>query len=394
MASKRDYYEVLGVSKDATQDELKKAYRKLSMAYHPDRQVNKTTAEKKDAEEKFKEIGEAYSILSDKDKRAQYDQFGFDGPQMAGGFRGGFNPFDLFRHQFGSSPFDDDDDDDGRFNPFGFGRMPRKHSTPDFDAPEDGADLQMRMTLTFKEMLYGSIKDIDVELNDACPACGGKGIEKGSTPTKCSHCNGTGHIVHTERNGFMMSQTISVCPHCHGQGMSVSTCKKCHGSKRVPAKKHISVKVPPGMDTGQRLRVRGKGECGVKGGKDGDMYISIEVQRSPLFTRSGLDLRTKIPIDPITATLGGKIEVQTPWEKTSVDVPTKTTTGSSKRIHRQGIKQGSSQGDLVVEFEVMPFDCLDSSQTSALNSLRSSLKPKNTYGYAEHASKVNAFLKT
>ena len=247
MANKRDYYEVLGVNKNASDDEIKHAYRKLAVQYHPDR------CKDADAKDKFQEISEAYSILSDKDKRAQYDQFGFDGPQMhgAGGFPHGFDPFDLFRAHFGGgNSFDDDNEG---FNPFGFGRMRRnRQNTPDYDSPEDGSDLQMKLDLTFKESLSGCIKDIDVTLNEQCPECGGRGIENGSTPEKCTHCNGTGQIVHTQRNGFMMSQTISPCPYCHGQGISAKPCKKCHGEKRIAAKKHMSVKVPAGIDAGQR----------------------------------------------------------------------------------------------------------------------------------------------
>ena len=388
MADKRDYYDVLGVSKNATQDELKKAYRKLSMAYHPDRQIGKSDAEKKAAEEKFKAVGEAYSVLSDKDKRAQYDQFGFDGPSMGGGFgASGFDPFDLFRAHFGGhSPFDDG------FSPFGFGAA-RRRQEPDFDSAEDGADLQMALSLTFKEALYGCIKEIDLTLNDPCPECGGRGVEKGSTPAKCSHCNGTGQVVHTERSGFMMSQTISPCPHCHGQGVSMKVCKKCHGTKRVDAKKHISVKIPAGINVGQRLRVRGKGECGVKGGKDGDMYLNISIMPSTVYSRDGLNLTTVLPIDAVTATLGGKVDVQTPWEKTTVDISSGTTSGSSKTIAGQGVRTGTAKGNLVVVFKVMPFKSLDASQKKVLEDFKKSIKSSNVYGLDEYYAKVGAFEK-
>ena len=394
MADRRDYYEVLGVGKNATDEELKKSYHKLSLKYHPDRQVGKSEAEKKDAEAKFKEVAEAYSVLSDKDKRAQYDQFGFDGPNMGGGFSSsGFNPFDLFRAHFGRNPFEEEDDDAG-FSPFSFGGFGsrRRHSRePDFDSPENGSDLQMSMQLTFKEALYGCVKDIDLTLSDPCPECSGRGVEKGSSPTKCSHCDGTGQVVHTQRNGFMMSQTISPCPHCHGQGVSAKLCKKCHGQKRVDAKKHVSVKVPAGIDSGQRLRVRGKGECGLKGGHDGDMYIGISVSPSSLFARSGMNLKTVVPIDAITATLGGKIEVQTPWEKLMVDVPVKTTSGATKTLPGQGVRSKDAKGSLVVEFKVMPFESLDSKQTKLLEELKN-LQPK-TYGMRDYKSKVDNYLK-
>ena len=387
MASKRDYYEVLGVSKNATDDELKKAYRKLAIKFHPDR------CKDPDAKDKFQEISEAYEVLSDKSKRAQYDQFGFTGPSMGGGFHSSaFNPFDLFRAHFGGNPFEDDDDDGG-FSPFGFGGFGnRSRREPDFDSPENGSDLQMGMQLTFKESLFGCIKEIDLTLNEPCSECGGRGVEKGSTPEKCPHCNGTGQIVHTQRNGFMMSQTISPCPHCHGQGMSAKLCKKCHGQKRLDAKKHISVRIPQGIDNGQRLRVRGKGECGLKGGQDGDMYINVAISPSKLYARNGLDLKTTLPIDALTATFGGKVDIQTPWEKTTIDVPSKTTSGSTKTLHNQGVRTSTAKGNLIVEFKVMPFDNLDSKQQKMLEDLRKHMSAKNTYGLDDYQSKVNDFL--
>lgn len=386
MANKRDYYEVLGVSKNATDDELKKAYRKLAIKFHPDR------CKDPDAKDKFQEISEAYETLSDKSKRAQYDQFGFNGPSMEGGFNSsGFNPFDLFRAHFGGNPFEDDD---GGFSPFGFGGFGnRSRREPDFDSPENGSDLQMGMQLTFKESLFGCIKEIDLTLNEPCSECGGRGVEKGSTPEKCPHCNGTGQIVHTQRNGFMMSQTISPCPHCHGQGMSAKLCKKCHGQKRLDVKKHISVRIPQGIDNGQRLRVRGKGECGLKGGQDGDMYINVAISPSRLYARNGLDLKTTLPIDALTATFGGKVDIQTPWEKTTIDVPSKTTSGSTKTLHNQGVRTPTAKGNLIVEFKVMPFDNLDSKQQKMLEELRKHVSAKNTYGLDDYQSKVNDFLK-
>lgn len=388
MANKRDYYEVLGVSKNATDDELKKAYRKLAIKFHPDR------CKDPDAKDKFQEISEAYETLSDKSKRAQYDQFGFNGPSMGGGFSSsGFNPFDLFRAHFGDNPFGNDDDDG--FNPFGFGSFGRRSRSkePDFDSPEDGSNLQMGMQLTFKEALFGCVKEIDLTLNEPCSDCSGRGIEKGSTPEKCPHCNGTGQIIHTQRNGFMMSQTISPCPHCHGQGMSAKLCKRCHGQKRLDAKKHISVRIPQGIDNGQRLRVRGKGECGLKGGQDGDMYINVAISPSRLYVRNGLDLKTILPIDALTATFGGKVEIQTPWEKTTIDVPSKTTSGSTKTLHNQGVRTHTAKGNLIVEFKVMPFDNLDSKQQKMLEELRKHMSAKNTHGLDDYQSKVNDFLK-
>lgn len=371
MTNKRDYYEVLGVKKDATPEEIKSAYRKLAVKWHPDR------CKEADAKEKFQEISEAYSVLSDKDKRAQYDQFGFDGPSMGGFESAGFNPFDLFRAHFGGSPFGDNG-----FGPFsfsGFGHSAhRRQQEPDFDLPEDGDDLQINMQLSFKESLFGCVKEIDLTLNEPCSECGGRGVAKGSKPSKCSHCNGTGQVVHTQRNGFMMSQTITPCPHCHGQGISAQVCSKCHGDKRIAAKKHISVKVPMGIGDGQRLRVHGKGECGVKGGKDGDMYINVHVTSSSLWQREGLDLVLHMPIDAATATLGGNAEVPTPWGKVTVNVPSGTQSGDQAKVQGHGVKTSSAKGDLVVRFIVMPFTSLDSHQKKLLEDLKKSLSTKNT----------------
>lgn len=381
MSNKKDYYEVLGVSKDATPDELKKKYRKLALQYHPDR------CKDPDAKDKFAAINEAYEVLSDKDKRAKYDQFGFDGLNGANGFASsGFNPFDVFRAHFGGNPFGDD-------NFFGFN--PFRNSTHfnrrqyDFDSPEDGSDLQLDMSLSFKESLHGCIKDIELTLSDQCPECGGRGIEKGSTPEKCTHCDGTGQVVHTQRNGFMMSQVITECPHCHGQGMSAKTCHRCNGEKRVPAKKKISIKVPQGIANGQRLRVQGKGECGIKGGKDGDMYVRIRVTPSDLFSRDGnsLNLMTKVPIDAITASIGGQIDARTPWEILKVKVPIGTISGDRITLKGSGIHSKNGNGDLIVVFEVMPLENLDSTQKKLLEELKKTLNDKNVKGKMAYLAK-------
>lgn len=389
MANKRDYYEVLGVDKNATDEDLKRAYKKLALRYHPDR------CKDKDATERFQEISEAYEVLSDKDKRAQYDQFGFDGPNTGSGFSG-FNPFDLFRAHFGGNPFDDDDDG---FSPFGFGGFGHRSRAPkaDFDSPENGSDLQTTIDLTFKESLFGCVKDIELTSTSPCPDCGGRGIEHGSKLDKCTHCNGTGQTVRVSRNGFMTQQIITPCQHCHGRGMIVKECHKCHGAKRIDAHKHLSVKVPPGMDNGQRLRVKGKGECGLKGGQDGDMYLNIHVLPNDLFHRNGLDLIVKIPIDPITATLGGYIDVQTPYSKETVEVPSPRLLASreTKRIKGHGVHLPNGQkGDLIIVFEVSPLDNLDASQLKMLETFKKSLQPTNAYGYSDYLSKVDRFKKS
>ena len=389
MSNKRDYYEVLGVKKDATDDELRRAYRKLAMQWHPDR------CKDPDAKDKFAEISEAYDVLHDKDKRAQYDQFGFDGLNSSAGFSSeGVDPFEMFKSHFGgmggfSSMFED-----FGFSPFGGNRHHAHKSTEqNFDAPENGDDLQMHMSLTFKEALYGCIKDIDITLDDECPECKGRGIEKGSTPSNCTYCNGTGHIVNVQRNGFVVMQNVSVCPHCHGQGVSAKECPKCHGHKRIPSNKKISIKIPQGISTGQRLRVHGKGECGIKGGKNGDMYVTITVETNKLFSRNdfSLNLTTKVPIDAITATIGGQIDVRTPWETLKVNVPIGTTTGKTVILKGSGIHSRQGNGNLIVEFEIEPFENLDNEQKKLLENFKKILKDNNVYKLNEYKQNAKAF---
>lgn len=380
MSAKRDYYEVLGVSKNATEDELKRAYRKLALRYHPDR------CKEPDANTKFAEISEAYEVLSDKDKRAKYDQFGFDGLNSGGFSSGGFDPFEMFKAHFGGmgGPFSNMFEDFG-FGPFG-GMHKQRSAESDFDSPENGDDLQMNMLLTFRESMDGCIKDVELELDEECPECKGRGIESGSTPEKCSHCNGTGHIVKTQRNGFMVMQNVSECPYCHGHGVLAKPCKRCNGAKRIKSKKKLSIRIPPGIASGQRLRVSGKGECGIKGGKDGDMYVNVHVEQSKLFSRDGtsLNLVTCVPVDVITATLGGKIDVRTPWETLQVTVPMGTTDGSSKILRGAGVHSKHSNGDLKVIFKLEPLENLDNKQKDMLDAVRKTLKTSNIHNLQKY----------
>lgn len=371
MDSKRDYYEVLGVSKDASEDDIKSAYRKLARKYHPD------VCKDPDANAKFSEVSEAYEVLHDKDKRAQYDKFGFDGPQNGGFDFSGFNPFDLFRSHFGGSPFSFDDDNDG-FSPFGFGRFAkRKAKEPDFDAPEDGDDLQTSISVTFKESLHGCIKNISLTLDKECPECKGKGIKPGSKPEKCNKCNGSGMIAHVQRNGFMVSQVMTSCPDCHGTGVKVELCSHCYGSKRVSAKRDISIKIPAGIHDGQRVRVKEKGQCGVKGGKNGDIYIVMSVKDSNLFKREGLDLHMVMPIDAITATVGGKIDVITPWRMRSVEVKPGASSGDTIALNGDGVHTDTKNGNLYVTFNVVSPESLSKDQVKALEAFKKTLTANN-----------------
>lgn len=381
MDSKRDYYEVLGVSKDASEDDIRRAYRKLARQYHPD------VCKDPDANSKFAEVSEAYEVLHDKDKRAQYDQFGFDGPQSHGFDFNGFNPFDLFRSHFGGNPFDNDDDDG--FNPFGFGSFGRRQrKEPDFDSPEDGDDLQTCISITFKESLYGCIKDISLTLDKECPECKGRGIKPGSKPEKCKKCGGNGMVAHVQRNGFMMSQVMTSCPDCHGTGMKVEPCSHCHGSKRISAKRDISIKIPAGVHGGQRVRVKDKGQCGVKGGKNGDIYIVMSVKDSPLFKRNDLDLYMNMPVDAITATLGGKVDVITPWKVKAVEVKPGTSSGDSITLVGEGVRTKEKNGNLYVIFNVVAPESLSKEQTKALEAFKKTLTAGNLNSKAKHFNEM------
>lgn len=369
-SAKRDYYEVLGVSKNATPEELKSAYRKLAMKLHPDR------CKDPDAKDKFAEVNEAYEVLSDKDKRARYDQFGFDGPQGFGGGPGaGFDPFSFFKNHFGGmSGFGSMFGDDDPFSMFGGGGGRRKHSSPDFNSPENGNNIEININIPFKDMVYGSVTELDFDGDEECKSCHGRGIKDGSTPKSCSACGGTGRIVQTQRNGFMVSQTISACPTCHGQGIvEIEPCPVCQGDKRTSKKKHLKVNIPAGISSGQRLRVRGEGECGVKGGSSGDLYLRIFIEENGLVKRDGsMNLKVTLPVNPLVATLGGTVEVQTPWKLEKIKIPAGTTSGKTFRLNDQGIKTSAGTGDFLVEVILEPLQNLTTEQKAKLEELKNS----------------------
>ena len=281
--NKKDYYEVLGVDKNASQADIKSAFRKLAKKYHPD---NKETGD----EAKFKEIGEAYAVLSDENKRKQYDQFGsaaFDG-SGASGF-GGFDPGDIDLNDILRSVFGDV----GGFGGFGdfFGGGSRTTSS---SRARKGRDTLVRLDLTFEEAAFGVDKDIDLTLNDVCENCGGKG---GFDETTCSYCHGSGYVVTEQRSLFGVIQSRSSCPKCHGKGKSFKTiCKNCNGTGQERKKKTISIHIPEGVNTGHQLRISGKGEAGVNGGPNGDIYFEIHVEESNFYKRDNEDLTIELPI--------------------------------------------------------------------------------------------------
>ncbi|MCR5085625.1 MAG: molecular chaperone DnaJ [Succinivibrionaceae bacterium] len=322
MAGKRDYYEVLGVSKDASEADIKHAFKHLAMKYHPDR--NKAP----DAGEKFREINEAYQVLSDKERRAAYDQFGFDAVNNGAGGGGG-NPFggdfnDIFEDIFGSFG--------GMGGMFDHGGQRRQQQVR-------GHDLRIRLQVTLEEAVRGVTKKINVKTLGVCDSCHGSGSRKGGMKD-CPHCHGTGQL--RMRQGFMtIAQT---CPHCNGLGRVPSDpCPDCHGTGRVEKSKVLSVNIPAGVDTGDRIRLGGEGEAGLNGSPAGDLYVMVEVTPHALFQREGNDLFCEMPISFATAALGGKIEIPTLDGKLSVTVHPETQTGTRLRLAGKGVRSFNSQ---------------------------------------------------
>lgn len=343
--SKRDYYEVLGVSRDVDDRELKKAYRALAMQYHPDR--NPDNAE---AEAKFKEAAEAYEVLSDGEKRQIYDRFGHEGlnGRMGGGGPGFGNVEDIFS-QFG--------DIFGDF--FGFGRQ----RSP--DAPQAGADLRLDIELKFEEAVFGVTKEVDVPRHAECGTCSGSGAKPGSSPKVCSTCGGRGQIQHSQ--GFFTLQ--STCPACRGAGKVISDpCGDCSGSGYTEEVKTVSVKVPPGVDDGMRLRVRSEGEAGRRGGPRGDLYVFLHVQPSKVFQRDGADLHLKAELPFVQAALGCELEIPTLEGTTKLKVKAGTQYGDTHVLRGQGISKVNrgGKGDLIVHFAITIPKNLDEKQREIL----------------------------
>ena len=332
--AKRDYYEILGIKRDADEEEIKKAYRKLAVKFHPDKNPGD-----KSAEESFKELGEAYEVLNDPQKRAAYDQYGhaaFD--RRAGGFgRGGFHdPFEIFREVFsGGSIFDD---------LFGGGRQ-------DPTQPQRGDDLRYDMEISFEEAAHGCEKEITVTKPEKCEVCSGKGAEPGSHVKQCTTCGGRGQVL-TSRGIFSIAQT---CPHCQGAGRIIEKpCKACRGSGRRERNSKITLRIPAGVDTASRLRSAGNGEAGFRGGPPGDLYVVLHVRPHEIFQRDGDDLLCEVPISFVQAVLGSEIEVPSLDGKSSIRIPAGTQPGAMFRLKGKGIKniQGYGHGDLHVRINV------------------------------------------
>lgn len=355
--AKRDYYEVLGVNREADQDEIKKAYRKLAVKYHPDKNPGD-----KSAEEKFKELGEAYEALSDPQKRAAYDQYGhnaFDPRARAarGGAGGGFHdPFDIFRDVFGGggggggSIFDEF---------FGGGR------SADPNQPQRGNDLRYDLEISFEEAALGCEKEITVTKPDKCDTCSGSGSEPGSKTRTCGTCNGRGQVI-TSRGIFSIAQT---CPQCQGAGRVIEKpCRSCSGSGRKDKTTKITLRIPAGVDAGARLRSSGNGESGLRGGPSGDLYVVLHLKAHDIFQRDGDDLLCEVPVSFIQATLGAEVQVPTLGEKATIKIPAGTQPGTTFRLRGKGVKnlQGYGHGDLHVRITVEVPTHLTSTQKAKL----------------------------
>ena len=370
--SKRDYYEVLGIDKGASESEIKKAYRKMAMQYHPDKYANATDKEKDEAEHKFKEINDAYQVLSDAQKKAQYDKFGHAAFEGAGGAGSGFGGFGSGFGGFGD--FDDLGDIFSSF--FGGGRQGggRRRATP-------GQDLRYNLDLTLKEAAEGVEKEIKYTRKGKCGTCEGTGAEPGSSMKTCSKCNGSGKIEEMQRTMFGVFQNVTECPDCHGKGkVPEKKCHTCGGTGIDKEKVEKSVKIPAGIDDGQRLRLSGMGEASLDGGPNGDLYIYITVKPHEIFRRVENDIHCKVPISFATAALGGEIEVPTLDSPVKMKIPAGTQNGKLFKLKDRGIAnaRGYGRGDQIVEIFVEIPTNLSDKQKEIIRSLEDTMTGKNS----------------
>lgn len=358
MAEKRDYYEVLGVEKSADKKEIKKAYRKLAMQYHPD------VSEDPESAEKFKEVSEAYAVLSDEEKRNTYDQYGHAG-------MGGFSQEDIFNNinfedifkgfgfggnSGGGAGFE------SIFDLFGFGGGRQ-------NGPQQGDDLAYHMDISLEEAANGLEKDIDIAHKKSCPKCHGSKAEPGTEPRVCTTCGGSGQVRHVSNTPLGQLASIRPCNTCHGEGKIIDTpCTECKGKGIVKQKNNIHVKIPPGVDDGSRLRVPGEGDVGKKGGPPGDLYILIHVKKHPLFKRDGSDLIHEMPISFVQASLGDTVEAPTLDGAVDLKIPSGTQSGTSFRIKGQGMPhmRWTGNGNLYVKVKVITPKKLNTKQKELL----------------------------
>ncbi len=383
MAAKRDYYEVLGVSRDASADEIKKAYRKAAIQYHPDKNPGN-----KEAEEKFKEAAEAYDVLSNPDKKARYDQFGHEGMSGAGGFGGGggfsggftmediFSQFgDIFGGHFSGGGFS------GGFGGFGGGGQQRVNR---------GSDLRIKVKLTLKEIANGTTKKLKINKLNQCDRCGGSGAKDSSAFKTCPTCNGSGYVTQVVNTFFGRTQSTQTCPTCHGEGKVVTEpCPKCHGDGTLKGEDVIEIKIPAGVGEGMQLSVSGKGNAAHHGGVNGDLLVLIEEEKDPNFVRDGNDLIYNLNITVPTALLGGAVEVPTVDSRVKIKIDPGTHAGKVLRLKGKGLPDvnGYGRGDILVVIDV----AVPARLTAEEKKLVEQLSQGPSFRSAEGASRENIF---
>ena len=352
---KRDYYEVLGVSRDASDDDLKKAYRQLAKKYHPDMNPGD-----KDAEAKFKEASEAYGVLSDPEKRRQYDQFGHAAFDQTAGGGGGFDFSGMDVNDIFSSFFGDG------FDFFGGG----SRRTRSANAPAKGANLRTSVRISFQEAVFGCKKEIQLNLKDPCPTCGGTGAKPGTSPETCSKCGGSGQVVFTQQSLFGMVRNVQACPDCRGTGRIIKDkCPNCRGDGYVTNRKTIEVTIPAGIDDGQSVRIREKGEPGINGGERGDLLVEVIVAPSTEFARDGYDIYSQVPISFTQAALGGDIRIATVDGDVIYKVKPGTQTNTRVRLRGKGVptlRNKDLRGDHYVTLLVQTPESLTAEQRRIL----------------------------
>ena len=380
MADKRDYYEVLGVGKGASDDEIKKAYRKLAKQYHPD--LNKDNPE---AADKFKEAAEAYEVLSDSEKRSRYDQFGHAGVDPnaggfgGGGFGGGFGGFDMgdiFDSFFGGG--------------FGGGGRSRRNG------PVRGGDIQQAVELTFEEAAFGCKRKIKIVRSESCDECGGSGAKKGTSPVKCTKCNGTGQMRTVQNTPFGQFASTTTCNACGGKGTTVSDpCPACNGNGQIRKPRELEVNIPAGIDHGQTVSVRGQGEAGLRGGPAGDLLITVYIKKNNMFTRDGNNVYVDVPITFIQATLGCEIDIPTIDGKVKQRIPEGTQHGTKFRLKERGIPsvRNGSRGDQFVRIIVEVPKNLSARQREILEEFAKESNEKNYNQRKKFSEKIKDYFK-
>ncbi len=375
LADKRDYYEVLGVSREASEDEIKKAFRQQSKKYHPDLHPGD-----KGAEEKFKEINEAYQVLSDPDKKSNYDRFGHAGVDpnfgAGGGYGGsGFDFGDIFGDIFG-----------GGFGGFGGGRSRQ-------NGPRRGSDIRQAIDISFEEAAFGCDKKLNIQTQEKCDTCGGSGAKPGSAVETCQQCHGTGQVRTQQRTMLGYMTNVTTCPRCHGEGKLIKEpCRDCRGTGKVRRSKVIEVHIPEGIDDGQTIQLTGKGEAGSKGGANGDLLLTVRVREHPIFERDGNNVYVEMPITFVQAALGSTVKAPTLDGLVELTIPEGTQTGARFRMKGKGIPylRSKSRGDQYVTVNVEVPRNLTPKQKEILRNFEDDKNYKQKKSFAD---KVKNFLK-